>query len=252
MHSDSTPSKSPDLLSPTFSFQPTRWSLVRRAAFRGDVGDPDLNEFCRIYWYPLFAAARRLGQSPENACDAVQTLFAGLIAKETLRRADPGRGRLRSWLLTLLQNQIRSGARAARAAKRGGGQVPFALDSATAEAAFASDPGFHEGPGAAWSRNLAAALLDEAVEALAASYRATGKEALFEALVPALEGPLSDATWQETADRLGTTASALRMAVFRLRGRFRRILRAKASAALGVDDGPLLDRELRDLFSGGL
>ncbi len=225
---------------------------MQRAAFRGDGGDPDMNEFCRIYWYPLFAAARRMGQSPEDACDAVQTLFAGLIAKEILRRADPGRGRLRSWLLTLLQNQIRNGVRAARAAKRGGGQVPFALDSAAAEAAFASDPNLHEDPAVAWNRNLAAALLDETVEALASTYKATGKEALFEALLPALEGPLPDATWQETAEGLGTTASALRMAVFRLRGRFRRKLRAKAAAALGVSDGPLLDRELRDLFSGGL
>ncbi len=233
------------------TFRPTRWSLIRRAAFRARPGGADMEEFCRIYWYPLFAAARRLHLTPEDACDAVQHLFAGLIEKDTLRRADPQRGRLRSWLLTTLQHQIRDGVRAARAAKRGGGQVPFALDASEAEAAWQNDPALHDDPAAAYRRNLAAALLDEAVEALAAYYKKEGKEPLFTALLPALEGPLPDSTWQETADLLGTTGQALRMAVLRLRERFRKFLREKAATALGVEDGPALDKELRDLFAGG-
>ncbi len=232
------------------TFQPTRWSLVRRAAFRSAEGDPDMEEFCRIYWYPLYAAARRLDLSSEDACDAVQMLFAGLIQKDTLRRADPERGRLRTWLLTLLQNQIRDRARAARTQKRGGGHVPFALDSVNAEAAYQNDPALRDDPAAAYRRNLAAALLDEAVEALAASYHEAGKEALFTALLPALEGPLPDGTYEQTAARLGTTGGAVRMAVVRLRDRFRTILRQKAAAALGVAGGPSLDEELRELFAG--
>lgn len=209
-----------------------------------------MEEFCRIYWYPLYAAARRRGQSPEDAGDAVQALFAGLLAKDGLRRADPGRGRLRSWLLTMLQNQIRDGARAARAEKRGGGQQFLSLDSPAAEAAYLADPALHADPVVAWRRDLAAALLDASVESLVAYYKAAGKEPLCTALLPALEGPLPDATYQETAVALGTTGSALRMAVLRLRERFRTFLREKAAAALGVDDGPALDAELRDLFSG--
>ncbi len=241
----------PGLHSQDGTFQPTRWSLVRRAAFHSAGADPDMEEFCRIYWYPLYAGARRKDLPPEDACDAVQTLFAGLIANDTLRKADPERGRLRTWLLTLLQHQIINRARAARAEKRGGGRQPFALDSTTAETAYQTDPALHENPAAAYRRNLAAALLDEAVEALAASYHESGKEALFTALLPALEGPLPDATYDETAVHLGTTGSALRMAVLRLRDRFRKILREKAAAALGVANGPPLDRELRDLFAGG-
>ena len=230
-------------------FQRTRWSLVKRAAYKSAHETSALDEFCRIYWYPLYAAARRFGQSPEDACDAVQTLFAGLIAGDLLRRATPERGRLRSWLLTMLQNQIRDRNRAARAEKRGGGRLPFLLDAAHAEAALLAAPLLHHDPQLAWRKNLAAALLDEAVEALGRSYEDTGKGALFAALLPALEGPLPETTYEETAAKLGTTGGALRMAVVRLRERFRKCLRVKAAVALGVDDGPELDAELRDLFA---
>ena len=209
-----------------------------------------MEEFCRIYWYPLFAAARRHGLMPEDACDAVQELFEGLLARDSLRRADPRRGRLRTWLLTMLNNHLCDRDRAARAEKRGGGRLPFVLDSIAAETAWQNDPALHDDPAVAWRRNLAAALLDEAVEALAAFYLAAGKEALFNALLPALEGPLPESTYEQTAAQLNTTGRALRMAVLRLRERFRKVLREKAAAALRVTDGPALDAELRDLFSG--
>jgi len=208
-----------------------------------------LDEFCRIYWYPLYAAARRKGQSPEDACDAVQVLFTHLITKDTLRIASPERGRLRSWLLTLLHHQIVDHVRAERAEKRGGGQVRFSLDAEQAEATLQADPALHVDPHEAWRRTLAASLLDDAVETLAATFEEVGKTELFNALLPALEGPLPDTTYDEVAARLGTTAGALRMAVLRIRERFRRILRTKAAIALGVEDGPDLDEELRELLA---
>lgn len=232
------------------SFQQTRWSLVKRAAFESRDSNSEMDEFCRIYWYPLYAAARRMGQTAEDACDAVQTLFARLLANDTLRKADPARGRLRSWLLTILEYQIRDGIRAAQAQKRGGNQAPFALDSASAEAAFQLDPALHDDPAVSYRRNLAAALLDDSVESLAAFYRDSGRSPLFDALLPALEGPLPDETYSDVAGRLGTTSSALRMAVIRLRERFRKTLRQKAAVALGMTDSRDLDNELRDLFAG--
>jgi len=240
----------PELFFQPNTFQPTRWSLVKRAAFQGRGSRSDMEEFCRVYWYPLYAAARRMGQTTEDACDAVQTLFMRLLAKDTLTHADPSRGRLRSWLVTMLENQIRDGFRAARAQKRGGGQVPFSLDSAFAEAAYQLDPALYDDPAVSYRRQLAASLLDEAVESLATLYRDSGKSGIFEALLPALEGPLPDETYDEVAARLGTSAGALRMAAFRLRERFRKTLRQKAAIALGVADSPQLDGELRDLFAG--
>ena len=237
--------------SPLSRFDRTRWSLVRRAAFRPEGDGAGMEEFCRIYWFPLFAAARRKGQSPEDACDVVQVLFERLIAKDALRQADPERGRLRTWLLTQLDHLMVDRHRAGRALKRGGGQIPFSLDAENAELALQANPGLHVEPHEAWRQNLASALLDEALEALAQSYQRAGKGELFDALLPALEGPMPDTTYDEVAARLGTSAGALRMAALRFRDRFRRLLRAKAALALGVEDGPELDRELRSLFAGG-
>ncbi len=231
------------------SFERTRWSLVRRAACSRDRDDSSLDEFCRTYWYPLFAAARSRGLAPSDACDVVQILFEVLVRKDSLRKADPERGRLRAWLLTLLNNLVRDGVRAARAEKRGGGAIHFPLDSAAAEIAWQTDPSHHESPDDIFRKNLAACLLEEAVEALAAHYIATRSEALFDALLPALEGPLPDSTYAEAAVGLGITPGAVRMAVLRFRERFRKILREKAARVLGVSNGPALDRELRELFA---
>jgi len=230
------------------NFERTRWSLVRRAAFRGAGDGSHLEEFCRIYWYPLYAAARREGLSPEDACDVVQVLFTRLVSKDLIRMASPERGRLRAWLLTLLRHQVVDHVRAQQAQKRGGGQVCYSLDAGQAEALLQAEAALQADPHEAWRRTLACSLLDEAVEALAATFEKTGKSELFNALLPALEGPLPDATYEGVAARLGTTAGALRMAVVRLRERFRRILRMKAAIALGVNDGPQLDQELRELF----
>ena len=246
------PTSYPPATDPLFqanTFQQTRWSLVKRAAYQAQDSDPGMGEFCRIYWYPLYAAARRMGLTTEDACDCVQTLFGRLLARNTLQKADPARGRLRSWLLTILEHQIRDGVRAARAQKRGGGRPPFELDSVSAEVAYQLDPALQDDPAVSYRRRLAAVLLDESVEALAAFYLSSGRGELFDALLPALEGPLPDCTYDDVALRLGTTSGALRMAVFRLRERFRKTLRQKAAMALGVLDDQELDQELRDLFS---
>ncbi|RYD34083.1 MAG: sigma-70 family RNA polymerase sigma factor, partial [Verrucomicrobiaceae bacterium] len=231
---------------------PTRWSLVRRAARQGDDTGMDREEFCRIYWYPLYAAARREGLPPEDACDAVQILFAEVVRKNLLGSAAPEKGRLRSWLLTVLRNQICDRRRAAGAAKRGGGIPLITLDAESAEAVWRHDPALQDDPATAWRRNLATAILDSAVEKLVDLYTSIGKTALVEALLPALEGPLPDQTYDQTAQRLRTTGGNLRMAVLRLRRRYQKMLRLTAAQALGVREGPELNAELRSLFSGRL
>ena len=99
--------------------------------------------------------------------------------------------------------------------------IPFSLDADSAEATLQSDPAMHDDPMVLWRRNLAASLLDESLEALEAAYAKSGKAELFSALMPALGRPAPESTYEQTAERLGTTGGALRMAVVRLRDRFR-------------------------------
>lgn len=232
-------------------FPQTSWALVKRAALEQRDNKSGMDEFCRIYWYPLYAVARRKGLSSEDACDVVQTFFLKLLAGDTLKKTDATRGRLRTWLLTLLDRQIIDWTRASKAQKRGGAQPHFlALDALSADAAYQMDPALHLDPATFYRRNLAEALLAEALDALAQVYAASGKSEIFEALLPTLEGPMPDLTYAEEATRLGLTASALRMVAHRMRERFRRKLREKAAHAFGIAQGPALDQELREVFAG--
>lgn len=230
-------------------FRRTRWSLVRRVVVSGPVSSPEAEEFCRIYWYPLYAVARADGVLPEEAADHVQTLLARIFAESLLDRADPARGRLRGWLATLLRRQINTDRRAARRLKRGGGALHLSVDWASAEETWLLPKAEETEPATYYRRSLAAVLLDEAIEALAAEYAQRDRRELFDALLPALESPLPDETFADVAKRLDSTDGAIRMAAVRLRERFGRLLRKKCAVALGVPDGPELDQELREVFS---
>ena len=65
-----------------------------------------LGELCRIYWYPLYAYVRRRGHAPEEAQDLTQGFFLHLLEHKTLARADPLKGKFRSFLIGSLQNYL--------------------------------------------------------------------------------------------------------------------------------------------------
>ena len=228
-------------------FAATRWSLVQRA---GKVGSPQAEEFCEVYWFPLYGTARTLGESPEDAADQVQILFSRIFAQGLLGRLQPStkKGRLRYWLLILLRRQLWAARRAASAQKRGG-PAPAVMNWKDAEPHWQALASPELPPDLLYRRALAASLLEKTIDALAAEYASQGKEALFDALLPALESDAFPETLAEAAQRLGTTHEALRMAASRLRERFGRLLRKKCAVCLNVPNGPALDREIRELFS---
>ena len=106
-------------------FRTTRWTMVllsgksQAPGFRAALG-----ELCRIYWYPLYAYIRRRGHNPEEAQDLTQGFFLHLFERNTLARADPLKGKFRSFLLGSLQNYLSTEADRARSLKRGG-EVEF-------------------------------------------------------------------------------------------------------------------------------
>lgn len=229
-------------------FAATRWSLVRKAR---EEDPKKANEFCQVYWLPLYSAARSLGESPEDAADHVQMLLARIFAQRLLGRLQPDAesGRLRFWLLILLRRQLSNARRAARAQKRSGALPSLPLDQAGAEQHWQALASPELPPDLLWQRALASSLLEKTLDGLAAEYASRGKEPVFQALLPALESDAHAESLADAAGRLGATHDAMRVAASRLRKRFGRLLRKKCALCLNVPDGPDLDREIREIFS---
>lgn len=247
-------SRFPELSSPWFSmrrgngaFLPTRWSLVRRA-----VRTPAaLEEWIGDYWYPLYAWARSCGHSPEDAADGVQGFLEKLCGRGLLAQADPSRGKLRSWLLTAFGNHLSDLRRKQHALKRGGKAPHISIDWTMVENECRQDLIPSSTPEALYTRVWALTLMEEALERVAAHYRATGREKLFETLVPALERPLPDDTYASRAEELGMAPGTLRQASVRLRKRYRQALLDVAGIRLGIYGEQALAEELHLLLGGG-
>jgi len=229
------------------SFATTRWSLVLAAAHdsRPDA-QAALATLCETYWYPLYAYARRLGYKAEDAQDLTQEFFALLLEKESLRVADPERGRFRSFLLASLNHFLTAEWRRRSARKRGGGRLPLSLDVRSGESRYSQEPSHDLTPEKAYERRWALLLLEQAVSRLRAEYAASGKAALFERLAGFLSGERGVLT-QQVAGDLNMSEGAVRVAVHRLRQRYRQVLRAEVAHTVA---GPQhIDEELRHLMA---
>lgn len=233
---------------PPRAFQTTRWTLVARAS--GSEGEPAraaLEELCAAYWYPLYAYLRRKGNTADEAADLVQGFFAALIEKGYVGQADPERGRFRGFLMVAVRNFASKERAKQRALKRGGGTTTFSLDFEDGERRYAREPVSDATPEALFERRWALTLLDRALERLAAGQRGgTPVQAeRFEALRPYLPGG-GAVPYREVGEPLGMSETAVKVAVHRLRQRYRDILRDEIAQT--VENPALIDDEIRRLM----
>src|SRR6185295_2816858 len=134
-----------------------------------------LEVICRAYWYPLYAYVRRCGQSACDAQDLTQEFFSRLLEKRWHDSADPGKGRLRTFLIVMLKHFMNNEWRRASTQRRGGGQSPVPFDTGLAESQYAADPGGSLAPDETFDRQWAMTLLTLTVERLRAEFAAAGK-----------------------------------------------------------------------------
>lgn len=228
-------------------FVTTHWSVVL-AAGQTDAATARsaLEELCRTYWFPLYAYVRRRGHQPEEAQDLTQEFFLRVIEKQSLRLADSARGKFRSFLLTSLKNFLINEWEKTRAAKRGGGQASVPLEWDEAESRYLAEPSQDLTPDRLFDKRWAVAIVERAQHRLRAEYCAANKLPLFEQLQGHVWGDAA-AGYAESAARLNTTEGALRIAVHRIKERFRSLLREEvAQTAASTDE---IDAELRYLVS---
>lgn len=227
-------------------FATTRWSLVLAAGeTTTDAARAALDELCRAYWYPLYAAARRGGRSPEQAEDLVQGFFTRLLDKHALAAATPERGRFRSFLRASFEHYASNERAREHAQKRGGDRLHLSLYGEEGERRYALEPADAATPERAFERDWALELLDRALRRVRADYVERGQEPVFEALKGALTAPGGHAP--SAAAGLGLSPGAARVAAHRLRERYRRALRAELADTVGDDADA--DDELRALFA---
>lgn len=227
-------------------FPATRWSVVL-AATRGPSPESAraMEALCRAYWYPLYAYVRRSGQSPHDAQDLTQEFFARLLEHHWLATADRERGRLRTFLIVALKHFLHKEWRRASAQKRGGGHTPVELDTACAESQLAADATAQLDPDAAYDRQWALTLLDITIKRLEAEFASANRTGDFAALKGGLLAAHGKLDYAEVAAQLGLQPGAARVAVHRLRKRFREIYREEIAQTLA--EGADLNAELRHL-----
>lgn len=241
---------SPDLDAVRSPFMTTHWSVIRTA--RQDDGPEAaeaLEKLCRAYWPPLYAYLRRSGQSPEDAKDLVQGLFALLLSEGRLALADPRRGRFRSFLLTALKNHMVNEWKKARRVKRGGDFVVLSLDYEKEEALYSRDLPDHLTPDLIYERRWARQLIDLAQQRLEAELAGNARKRLLLDLVSdSFWGSPPPVPFSEIAARVELSEGAAKTAASRLRHRFHAILRSLVAETLEHPADPAeVDAELRHL-----
>ncbi len=233
---------------PGARFIATRWTVVVSAR---DTGSPEagaaLDSLCQAYWYPLYAYARRLGQAPHDAQDLTQGFFARLLEMRWLEGADRDKGRFRSFLLTAFKRFLANEWDRARRLKRGGDVTHLPLDTALAESRYATEAAVKLPADRLFERRWALTLLGQTMARLRGEFEAAGRAAEFEQLKQFLTADKSTIAYADVARGLGSSEGAARVAVHRLRRRFREVFREQVAHTVAAAED--VDEELRHLLS---
>jgi RNA polymerase sigma-70 factor (ECF subfamily) len=225
-------------------FPTTHWSYIVRA--RDPAARPALEALCRAYWFPIYAFARRKGLDPDAAEDLVQGLFARLLDTGDLVAVDPQKGRFRSFLMAACSHYLANRRDFERAARRGGGRAPLAIDRLDAEGRYGREPAHGLTAERLFERRWAMALLDRALDRLAAEAADAGKRPLFEQLRPALLGEADATPYARVAEAVGLSVGAVKVAAHRLRRRCGEVIRQEVART--VDDPADIDDEISRLL----
>lgn len=229
-------------------FTTTHWSVVLAASHRDSPeADEALAALCRTYWSPLYAFTRRRGYDENQAKDMTQEFFARLLQKNYLRAVDRRKGKFRSFLLAALEHFLANEWRNARALKRGGGVAVISIDDDLAEQQYLQVPSTGLSPDQVFVRQWAMTLLEKVLDQLRQEFVLAGKEAQFEQIKVFLTGEKRPISYAELAMKLQMTEAALKMAVSRMRQRYRELLHTEITNTVSSPEE--VEEELRALFA---
>jgi RNA polymerase sigma factor (sigma-70 family) len=229
-------------------FATTHWSVVL-AARNGD--SPQAREamaaLCNSYWYPLYAFIRRQGNGAEEAQDLTQEFFARLLESDFLGSVDRAKGKFRSFLLACCKHFLANERDRAKALKRGGGRSHIPLDFDVAESKYQLESSQALPAEKLFERRWALTLLDQVLLRLRDEFVKAGKEEYFDRLKSYLTGDRGGLSYEAFGQQFGMTEGAVKVAVHRLRRRYRELLREEIART--VDEPGEVEAEIRELFA---
>lgn len=227
-------------------FATTHWSVVLAAGRSADAqASAALEQLCRTYWYPLYAYVRRRGHGHEDAQDCTQGFLLQLLERKSIARADPARGRFRSFLLAGMNYFLSDQRARASAQKRGGGQPLLSFDAQAAAERYRLETVDDRSPDKLFDRCWALTLLDQVLARLEQEFREAGKFVLFQRLRGFLVAGTGEETYAEAATDLGMSSEAVKKAVHRLRHRYSELFREEIAHTVG--EATEVEAELRHL-----
>lgn len=228
-------------------FPATRWSVVAEAR---DPREPEsakaLETLCRHYWMPLYAAVRRFGHAPPDAADLTQGFFERLLEKDWLRAADRQKGRFRTFLMVALKRYMANEYHRGRAAKRGGGLSFVPLDTSLSERLYVKSGEHSLSPEELFDKRWALTLIETSLARIEQEYGVTDHAKEFRLLKPCLTAARGEIDYGELAVTLGLSEGAARVAVHRIRKRYRTLFREEIART--VCDESEVEDELRALM----
>jgi RNA polymerase sigma factor (sigma-70 family) len=229
-------------------FATTHWTVVL-AAGRGSTPQSvhALEELCRAYWFPLYVYVRRRGHSKADAEDLTQAFFAKLLEKNDFAGLNSERGRFRAFLLASLKHFLANEWDKSQRQKRGGGAAHFSLDWQTADTKFQVAATNGPGPDQAFDREWSLTLLAQVITRLQLENEMDGRGQQFAQLKTFLTDGKGESSYRAAAHNLNLDETAVRVAVHRLRKRYRQLLRDEISQTLSNPAD--LDEEMRALFN---
>ena len=230
-------------------FATTHWSLVDRA--KSDEASQTsarkaLEELCRMYWFPLYAFVRGRGYSAIDAQDLTQSFFARIIETGGFESADRERGRFRSYLLGAMKHFLANEWHRAKTQKRGGGVRFIEWDALDSEGRYAGASKQWDNPEHFFDREWALETVARALQVLRDEMAKAGKSDRFDVLKGSLTGE-DELPREEIAVRLDMSEGAVKVAVHRLRQRYRTLLRAAVAETVGNEAD--LNDEMRYLVA---
>jgi len=245
--SEPAPAPKPAAAEPAGLFPATPWSQLMR--LRGDdaAAQHALGRVCQMYWYPVYAHVRGRGYSAQDAEDHTQGFFLRLLERHDLNAVEQQHGRLRSFILASVKNYLMYVHRHDNALKRGGGSEAVPLDVPQAEEKLSRELVQQVDPERLFEQRWALTLLENVLRELEQEHTRSGKDEVFSVLGAFLSWRAEPPSYADAAAQLGINEQAVRVAVHRLRKRYRDLL--QKHIAVTVEDPAEVDAELDHLMT---